>query len=176
MFQTKNELPLWQILYDGIKNMPVGTLLTFSDLKEINEDVVNSRSPIYKANVKLIENYQKFLHSERGVGYRITNGVEQLDHAGKRHKKAKRQIKMANFETVNLDTGQMSEEEKHRWQAMVQYSQYMVSAVSKSVNQVAKIHSIATTANEAVTDQLKTLQEQLNKYASQVKNLEEKIQ
>ena len=175
MFQTKNEFPLWQIVYDGIKDMPVGTLLTFSDLKEINDDIVSSRSPIYKANMKLIENYQKFLKSEKGVGYRIANGVEHVEHAQSRTKRARRQVKLANFEIVNVNTNEMSQEEKNRHQAMVQYMQYMTSAVSKTVNQVVKIQSIATTANEAVTDQLKGLQDQLNKYASQVKSLEEKI-
>jgi len=117
MFKTKGEKAYWEMLLDFLMDKPVGTVITYNELsKVINRDIEDNRSSVYKARKKLLEATDHYLTIERGIGYRIIEGMSIMKISKGRHLIAKHQVNMADFETANIDTKKLSPEDKKKLQ------------------------------------------------------------
>lgn len=176
MFKPKGKEALWKAVYNYIKDKPVGTLVGFTVLSQlIEQDAEKIRTPIYKANKKLIENHKRMLISEHGEGYKIVEGNEQLRHAEFRHGKANIQIKTAQFEAVNLNTTSMTLDEKARWQNFLTWNSNALYILSQNISQISKVQKVTSLSADIIGQQLENMQENLSKYAKQFEDLKKKI-
>lgn len=176
MFEPKGEKPMWEMIYDYVKVKPLGSLITLDELSDvIDKSILEYRAVIYRACKELMKVDQKFMLCVWGKGYRIVEGNDQLRHAETRHKKANKQIKMAKFEAVNLNTNTMSIDEKSRWQTFLAWNSMALSTMSSNTEQIAKVNVIASSANEVIGEQLKNLQSQMGSYAKQMEDLQKRI-
>lgn len=117
MFETKNEKPYWEMVLDYVMDKPVSTVITYKELSDvIGEDIEDNRSSVYKARKRLLEATDHYLVIERGVGYRVIEGMDIMSVSKGRHLTAKRQLKMADFETAGIDTKKLSPEDKKKVQ------------------------------------------------------------
>lgn len=113
MFEPKNEIPMWEMVYDYIEKAELGQVISYADLeKVIGQDVRSFRQAVYKARKELLKNHNRFLIVERGVGYRVDDGMRIMKHAKGRTKIAKRQITKADFELTGIATKELTDEEK----------------------------------------------------------------
>lgn len=168
-FKPKGEEAVWKKIYDYVVSLPVGEVITFNDIAEmIEDDFVKNRSSVYRANKELMKNDKRILVSARGVGYKVEEGVDHLIHAEERHTKANRQIKMANFEALNINTKVMSIEEKNRWSQFLAWNGTVLSALSHNAQQVARANVVAKVATDTVMQELDKLRGQIELYTSQV--------
>jgi len=176
MFTPKGNIALWKLIYDYIKDKEAGTIISFEELSQaIHEDILKNRSSIYKARMKLAKEKQRYLISEHQVGYKVVEGVDQLRHAESRHDLANRQIQMANFEAVNLNTKVMSLDEKARWQSFLAWNSMAISALSQGTAQIAKVNAVAQVSTTIIEHQLNQMQENLQKYSEQMNDLMKKV-
>jgi hypothetical protein len=117
MFKTKGEKAYWEMLLDYLRDKPVGTIIAYDELsKVIDQNIEDNRSSVYKARKKLLEETDHYLAIERGVGYKIIEGMDIMDISKGRHKRAGRQVKIADFETANIDTKKLNPEDKKKLQ------------------------------------------------------------
>jgi len=174
MFQPKNEQPAWKMIYDQVKDLPAGELITNEQLSEmIDGDILKYRSAVYRARKELAKTHKRYLVSVRGVGYKVVEGLLQLSHAEHRHDSATRQIKMANFEAINIDTKKMPPEERQRWSEFMVWNGNALNAMSKQAEQVAKFQEVTS---DMVSNQLATLKNQMAEYSSKMEDLQKKIE
>lgn len=174
MFKPKNEKPAWQLIYDAICDLPVGEVISLDKLSEIIDgDIARYRSCIYRARKELAKTNKKYLVVERGVGYRLVDGVLQLNHAENRHESAERQIKMANFEAVNIDVKKMTLAERQRWSEFMVWNGNALHAMSKQAEQVAKFQEVTS---DMVTEQLAKLKGQMDEYSKKMEELQQKLE
>jgi hypothetical protein len=117
MFNSKGEKPYWEMILDYLIDKPIDTIVTYKELsKVIDQNIEDNRSAVYKARKKLLEATDHYLAVERGVGYKIIEGMSIMRLSKGRHLIAKHQINMADFETANIDTKKLSPEDKKKLQ------------------------------------------------------------
>ena len=175
-FEPKGAKPLWEMIYDEVVNLEPETIITFKKLSEaIGENFVPQRSVIYKTRKELAKNKKRFLVSIRGTGYKVVEGNEQLLHAESHHDRAQVQVKLANFEALNINTKVMSPEEKSRWSQFLAWNGTVMTSLSHNAEQIAKAGIVAHIATDSVLEQLKTLKGQMDQYNNQIKGLEDSL-
>jgi hypothetical protein len=176
MFEPKGEEAIWKLIYKYVVDLPVGTVVSFKELEDaINDNFEKNRSSVYRATKEMAKVNKKYLVSERGVGYKIVEGTPMLWHAEERHEKANRQIKMANFEALNINTKVMTIEEKKRWSQFLAWNGTVLNALSSNAENIAKAGFVAQVATDAVMDQLNKLKAQINGYEQQMNKLQESV-
>ncbi len=168
MFEPKGKKPMWELVYDYVVDKPIGEILTFEELSEaINEDIMKNRNAVYKARKKLATRHKKFLVTERGAGYKVVEGMEQLDHAQSRHVTARRQSNEATFEVANIKTEGMNQEQKNDVRAFIAWNATVVSAFS---NQAKRVHQ----ASAAVNEKLEELTHKMDTYSDKMEQMADK--
>lgn len=176
MFEPKGERAVWKLIYDHVVDLPIGTIISFKELEEaINDNFAKNRSSIYRARKEMAKLNKKYLIAERGQGYKIVEGTPMLMHAEERHEKANRQIKLANFEALNINTKVMSIEEKKRWSQFLAWNGTVMNALSSNAENIAKAGLVAQVATDAVMDQLNKLKAQIDGYEKQMNKLQESV-
>lgn len=117
MFEPKGEKPYWEIIFDYVKDKEVGEIITNEELsKVLGINIEQNRYAIYKARRRMLEYGNTFLETERGVGYKVIDGMDIMRHAKSRHKYAKHQIVAADYETANINVKALTAEEKKKLQ------------------------------------------------------------
>ena len=162
MFKPKGEKPVWQIVYEYVEQLPAETVVTLEELSgAIDGDIEVNRGAVYKARKQLAKNHKRYLVSIRGEGYKVVEGTPMLDHAELRHGIAKRQIDMANYEAVNVDTKKMSLEERQRWSQFMAWNGQAISVLSHNAREIAKANIVSGMANDVISDRLAAMERQL---------------
>lgn len=173
MFEPKNEIPLWKMIFNHVDGKPINTLFTFEDLSEvIGEDVTKNRQPIYRARKELAKRYKRYLVSETGRGYRLVEGMDMLNHAENRMTKAQTQTKMANFESVNINTQGMTLEQKNEIRQFLAWNGMVVSSLSHNAKQIADFQQ--STSN-MVNEKLSELSATMESYSRRMDELSAKV-
>jgi len=173
-FKPKNEEPLWKMIFDYVTQKPVDTLFDFEELsKIIGEDITKNRQPIYRARKELAKRFKKYLVSEAGRGYRLVEGMDMLSHAEKRMTKAQVQTKMANFESINLSTAGMTNEQKNEVRQFLAWNGMVISSLSHNAKQIADFQQTTSTM---VNDKLAELTATMENYSKRMDELSSKIE
>ena len=164
MFEPKGEKPYWKMVYDYIKDKEIGDVIVFDELsKVIGEDIRKNRSAVYKARKRMLEDSNKFLDVERGAGYKVVDGMDIMRHADGRHKKAKRQIVSADYETANIDVAVLSPEEKKKLQDFMYHNANIQQAFSNRIDRIEKANQVTQIAGAFTQGEVEELRKMIGK-------------
>lgn len=160
MFKPKNEKPYWQMIYDVISNLNVGEVISYDDMTEaIGKDINNNRTAVYKARKVLLKEKKRFLIVERGIGYKVIEGMPIMSHAEERHDIAKHQADMANFEVANINTVTLTPDEKKRLQDFMSYNANIRMAFSQTIDKIEKVNQYTQMAQSFSLSEIEKLRE-----------------
>lgn len=144
MFKPKNKEAYWKMIYDQIEKSDINTIFNFDDLSTIiGVDIEKNRSAVYRASKELSKKKKRMLIPERGIGYKLVEGMDMFDHAEGRHTKAGKQIKLANFEASNVNLVILTDEEKSTLQNFLVQNRRISEALNQQVDR-AGMQSILT--------------------------------
>lgn len=164
MFEPKNEKPYWEMIYKYIEPKEVGEVISYDQLSEvIKEEINNNRYAVYKARKQLLEDHNRFLIIERGVGYKVVDGMTIMKHAKGRHLSAKHQIVAADYEVSNIDTVVLSPEEKKKLQDFMVYNANIQQAFSNRIDRIEKASNVHKIAQEFTSSEINELKKLIGK-------------
>lgn len=160
MFTPKGEKPLWKMVYEYIVPMQIGDVVTYEDLsKVVDQDVTINRSLIYTANKHLLRDHKRLLVVERGIGYKIVEGMDIMYHASDRQIMAKKQVGLANFETTHINTLKLTPDDKDRLQKFMAGNANIRAAFVQKIDRLEKANQITELAVGVTKDDLQALRE-----------------
>ncbi len=169
LFEPKGEKSMWEIFYDCIKDVGIGTFLSYAKLKAMSGfDIQGDRGLVYRANKALLINHKKMLINVKNEGYTMARHPDQMKHAGFRKIRARRQLDKGKLEAIYCDTRKMSVDEKI-WIAN------FVNHINSSLTMVRrkKVQAIKQT-EKAVKTQVNGLKE-LDGIKAQLASIEKKL-
>lgn len=168
--------PQWKYIHDALKDYEYGTEFSYAEL----EDICGlSRKRIQalkdKTDRELKKSSQKMLVNVRGYGYRIADPWEQVKEAKGHEKKGGRQVKKAREFLDNVDTSEMTNEEKNRLMELTMHMETKLRIVRKKslksldLTQKAKKNSTKSEKVQSETvAELNNLLEQFNALKSKL--------
>lgn len=117
-FQPKGEVARWVLVYENLRDLEPGTVVTYAELSEwAGVDIRYDRSPVERAKKELLEKEQRGLTNEREVGYRVMHASEHGMEARTQTKKADRRIRHAINLLENADRNQLSTQQGQLYDA-----------------------------------------------------------
>jgi hypothetical protein len=115
-FQPKDGKAQWEKVFDLVRDLPPGTVVTFKQLSQVlGYDISQagrSRGPVHKASEYLLAEKKRALVPDRGKGYRVALASEHLGLARKEQASARRKVDSAVALTVNVDRNQLTLEQR----------------------------------------------------------------
>jgi hypothetical protein len=125
-FKAKGDRAEWRIVYDEIRKMASGDVLTYDQLSEIlGRDFRLDRGPINRAMKELETADSRTLVCERGIGYRIAAATEHEHLARKHSTRSRRQLAKAASKARSADRSALSAEQARRLDELeLQFSQH----------------------------------------------------
>ena len=114
-FTPKGDVAEWRMLYDRIRSLDIGGILTYEDMDEIlGRDFKEDRGPIYRCAKELEDNDHRTLAAVRNVGYRIVEPREHAQLATHHHRKSRRQLGKAVGKAASADRSKLTADERQR--------------------------------------------------------------
>jgi hypothetical protein len=163
MFKPKNEVALWRVVYDYIKELNVGDIVTYDKLEEVaGEGIGVIRSSIYRTCKELLKTHKRTLQVERMVGYKIIEGMNIMGKAIVRQDRAERQIKSADYEISNVDTIKLTVEERKKLQDFMAYNANIRAAFSNTIEKIEKANQVSQIAQSFTEEQIAKLKTLIN--------------
>lgn len=164
MFEPKNNIPYWEMVYNHIKDKEVGESISYKELSEVlGENIEKNRSAVYKARNLLLETDNKFLDIERGVGYKVIDGMNVVKHAKGHQKSAKRKIMAASFEVENIDTKKLDPIEKKKLQDFMTHNSSIQAVFTNKINRIEKATEVVDIAQEFTRNEIEELRGMISK-------------
>lgn len=107
--------PQWKYIYEALKDYEYDKELSYHQLETMT-GFSKQKIQMLKDKVdrELKQSHKKMLVNVRGFGYKIADPWSQVKEAQGHEKKGNRQIRRARVFLDNLDTSQMSSDEKNR--------------------------------------------------------------
>lgn len=125
--------PKWRGLYDGVRELPIGESLSWTDLQALTGfDIRKNRDVIYRANDELLQYDRKMLLNVRSYGYCISTIPEQMQHGANRRIRAKRHVEQGIREYEGLDAKKMTYDQQQEAIQMVNFYQTNLNVLRKS--------------------------------------------
>lgn len=95
MFKTKRDRAEWRLIYDALlEQADYGDIITFEQLDDaLGRPFEESRTPLYRARLEMIESRNRWIEAEPGVGYRVIAANEHIKAAETRRKRARTQMR-----------------------------------------------------------------------------------
>ncbi len=162
MFTPKGEKALWKLIYDYVAPLSLGDIVKYDDLSEvIDQDITKNRSVVYTANKHLLRDQKRLLLVERGVGYKIVDGMDIMYHAENRQDMAKKQVSLANFETKNINTIKLTPDEKSKLQSFMSFNANIRAAFVQKLDRIEKANQVSQIAQQFTENEIEGLKELL---------------
>ena len=157
-FEAKGDKPYWEYIYDDIVDKPVGFRLSHERIMELTTSPLNNaRSAIYRASKELLETANRDLRPIRGYGYEVISGMDIMGVAVGHQKKAKRQIKIADYATANIDTHELTAEEKKTLTDFMVHNSSIQEAFSTRLNRIEKANQVSQVAQQFTDSEINEL-------------------
>lgn len=160
-----------KIAYDILKSISPGTTLNYSQLYSMTgfDFQGKSRGYLIRAiNRCMLKNDQKMLINERSIGYKVALPNEQVSHGKFRKVRAGRQVKFGMQELLNVNSKDMSIEERQRLNDLTNHMttllRYLRTRTIKGIDKTVQ-------AVDVQKDNLK----QLEIFEKQLANLKKKL-
>lgn len=111
-FEPKGTKPEWELVYDYVSSLPVGSVVTYDKLTEIlGREFLVARGPFAKANKRLLETHSRGLANVKGKGYRVVTAAEHASMARSHHGRARRQLKTSLRWAENTNPDELTPEQ-----------------------------------------------------------------
>jgi hypothetical protein len=119
MFKPSGERAQWRVIYDELRMMNQGDVISYERLSElITRDARLQRAPTERAMKELEERDQRTLVCVRGVGYRIAAASEHEQIAHRHTVRSRRQLGKAAAKVRSADRSQLTREQGQRLDAL----------------------------------------------------------
>lgn len=162
MFKPKGEKPLWKMVFDFVTPMQIGDVVTYEELTEaVGQDITTNRAIVYAANKHLLKDQKRLLVVERSIGYKLVDGMDIMYHAEDRQSMAKRQVRLANFETNNISTIKLTSEEKKKLQDFMSFNANIRAAFAQKIDRIEKANQVTQLAQQFSEQEIVELKELL---------------
>jgi acetate kinase len=158
MFETKNEKPLWQMAYDEIKDKETGAIITYEELTEyLGQEASKSRFAIYSLMKHMLKEQKRTLESVRNIGYRIIEGMKIMLKAENHDEKGEKQVKTAVTLLKNINTVNLTAEERLKLQNFMSYNANIRAAFTQTIEKIEKATQVTQIAQSFTADQIAKL-------------------
>lgn len=161
LFEPKGEKAEWEMLYDYLRPLKQGDLVTYKQMSSIlGKDIRKSRTAIYRAMKKLEEKDNRSLLCVLRTGYRITIAQEHEELAGKHHKRARRQLNRAISKISSADRTQLTREDRQRFDSMelaLRQQQDMIKRLNDRVAVVEEKQNAQNDMSEKISKMVEAL-------------------
>lgn len=119
-FVPKGEVAEWRLVYDEMKSLNVGDVLTYERLSELLERDFQdgSRGPYFQALQVLERDDHRSFDVVRGKGYRMVEALEHARLAQAHHRKARRSLVRSMSKAKSADRSGMSAEDRARFDSL----------------------------------------------------------
>lgn len=152
------------MIYDFVEDKPTGTIFEYGELTEvIDSDIRENRTSLYRAKKELLKTQKRSLNIERGIGYKLVEGMDILNRAEEHHDSAGRQVKMANFETRHIDTVKLTPEEKAKVQDFMAFNANIRAAFNQTFDNIQRASQVTQVAQQFTESELNKLREMISK-------------
>ncbi len=119
-----------ELLYNEMSKAEYGTSFSYHDIKKlIGFDIRQKRAIILAVQKMLEADAQRTLRNDRGVGYSIARPDEHIGLAGKRHKRAKKQLRRAQSVILSTDKSALTPQDQMRIDAIEQNLRAQADAI-----------------------------------------------
>lgn len=124
-FQPAGDKARWRILYDLLKPMSVGDVITYDQMGEaLDMDPTADRHAIQMAVRRAAKEYEvedrHALEVAPNVGYRVVEAERHLDLAKRQHRKAGKALQRGHSKVVNVDLSNVDPEVRSAFQVVAQ--------------------------------------------------------
>lgn len=124
-FEALGREARWRTIYDLLKPMSVGDILTYDRMAEALElpaaaDRNIVRAPLYRAAKEFEEVNKHALEAVPNVGYRVVEAAEHLTLAQRQQKRAGRALKRGHSKVVNVDFNGVAPEVRKGFEVVAQ--------------------------------------------------------
>jgi hypothetical protein len=174
MFETKGDLPEWQMIYNRIENLAPLTMVSYDDLDEIlGRDFRSNRSPLDRASKQLEDINRRTLRNVRGVGYQIAEAHEHADLGIVHRKRAKRQFGKGLRKTGSADYSQMTPDQAKRNQAVdmtLRTLKNNVSEMERRQNEMEKTLVLVKQETSLTREHVRLVHEDSNKLREELRS------
>lgn len=124
LFEPKNDMPLWEMMYNLAERYEPGQLIPYSVISEtLGYDITlpgASRAPIYKASQRLLTSKCRTLKAKPREGYRVAEASEHENLARDRQGRARRQISKGVSIAANVDKNALTPAQRTSIDALCQ--------------------------------------------------------
>lgn len=119
-FEVKGEMPQWRVLFEFLRTLGVGDIVSDEQLADLLPDAPEGsvRSAYFRARRELQDECRRSMDRVRGKGYRIVEAREHADLAKRQHKRARNRLKAAIAEVHSADRSRLTHEERRRMDEM----------------------------------------------------------
>ncbi len=119
-----------ELLYSEMAKAEYGASFSYKAIGDIiGFDVRKKRYIILTVQKMLETNVQRTLRNDRGIGYSIARPDEHIGLAGKRHKRAKKQLRRAQSVILSTDKSALTPQDQMRIDAIEQNLRAQADAI-----------------------------------------------
>lgn len=140
-FEVKGDRAQWRVVYDRIRYMTIGDVVTDDELKAVLPET--SWASIVSAMNRAIREVEQQLHRTlervRLTGYVMVEAREHERLGRKHHKRAKRQITKARQKIASADESLLTPEERKRFRALEDHLRRHQSMIRRLDDKVEKL-------------------------------------
>jgi hypothetical protein len=89
-------VPEWKLVFDHIRDLPIGSVVTYADLDSIlGRSFIGNRSPIYRAIAELRVERSRSMINVPGDGYRVLHPKEHREQANTYRRRSRSSLSTA---------------------------------------------------------------------------------
>jgi hypothetical protein len=117
-FEPKGEVARWVPVYERLKNMAIGEIITYEELSELaGVNIRRDRSPFVRAAEELLSKNQRLMKNLLDEGYAVAHPSEQSEVARNQTRKANRRLKTAIKILSNTDNNHLTPQQRRHSEA-----------------------------------------------------------
>jgi len=163
-FEPKGDVAEWQIVYDHLKTLDVGEVVTYEHLSKLLErDFLAARGPFHKANKHLLATHKRGMVNVKNVGYRVVTATEHEDVARDQHRFAKRRLRKSKHWLANTDRGDLPPEAVERFDRLEQSLDRQIDFTQRLDRRVARVEKALNASRVEIAEQASDTAERLTK-------------
>lgn len=170
-FEVIGDRPQWQTVYEHIRDMDIGDVLTVEALTALIPHAANPRNPFWRAVQEVETQHHRSFDTVRNVGYRMVEAREHEGLARRQHRRSRAALRRGERKLRSADRSRLTPDERIRFEAMqVNISQQRdmirrLDARTKATAESLKRHRRQTSEEvAALAASVESLKEQLARH------------
>jgi uncharacterized membrane protein YccC len=163
-FEPKGDVAEWQLIYDTIKPLQIGDVITYDELTEaLGRDFRTARGPFHKANRELLTDEKRGLLNLRNVGYRVVTAEEHEGAAKAQHRFAKRRLRQSKHWLKNTDRSDLTPEVAARFDRLESTLDRQIDFTRRLDQRVARVEKALEASRSEAQDHTEEISKRLVK-------------